>query len=323
MNPQEAVKLPAGHNIAMWGTPGSGKTTFLAALSIALGRHDLGWKLVGSDHPSTNALIQLTTELMSRQRFPEATVGIERYSWFLVGPPGRRARAWFGRNGGSEDSVKIGLDLRDPSGEIFGLDRASDELVEHLVNSRGIIYLFDPVWEFAYGDSFDYLYGVLSRLAQRMLGSPDFADGRLPHHMAVCITKFDDIRMLETAEKLRLVTYDSSDQFGFPRVSDGEAPELFRKLCEVSRSGNAELVFNYLQQYFHPERVRFYVTSSIGFHMNPALGRFDPDDFQNLIPDPADPKRLTIRGPVYPINVMEPVLWLGRQLSAQRERGRR
>lgn len=323
MSPEE-TRVPARHNIAMWGTPGSGKTTFLAALSGALGRQNLDWKLVGTDNPSTSELIRLTTELMSRQHFPKATIGIEHYSWALVGaPPARPARSRFRRGGQrQEGSARIGLELRDPSGELYGQEGGSEELVEHLVNSRGIIYLFDPVWEFAYGDSFDFLYGILSRVAQRMLDSPDF-DGALPHHLAVCITKFDDVRMFETAEKLRLTTYDPTDRLGFPRVSVDDAAELFQKVCEVSRSGNAELIFNSLQRYFRRDRIRFYVTSSIGFHVNPMFNRFDPDDFQNLIPDSADPKQMMIRGPVYPINVMEPVLWLAGELTAHEERRRR
>lgn len=319
------ARIPARHNIAMWGTPGSGKTTFLAALSGALGRGDLDWKLIGTDNASTTELIRLTTELMTQRRFPRPTRGIHRYSWALVGPtPDRRPRLRLGWSRGrrNESGARIGLELRDPSGELYGPDGGNDELVDHLVNSRGIIYLFDPVWEFAYGDSFDFLYGLLSRLSQRMFELPDF-DGTLPHYLAVCITKFDDVRMFETAEKLRLTTYDPADRFGFPGVSVPDATELFQKVTEVSRSGNAELIFNLLRRYFRRDRTRFYVTSSVGFHVSPMLNRFDPDDFQNLIPDSDDPKQMMIRGPVYPINVMEPVLWLAEELAAQGQRRRR
>ena len=324
MSPEETT-IPARHNIAMWGTPGSGKTTFLAALSGALGRQDRDWKLIGTDNPSTSELIRLTTELMSQRRFPRPTRGIERYSWALIGPSSeRRSLSWSprARKSQNESGARIGLELRDPAGELFGPTSGNEELVEHLVNSRGIVYLFDPVWEFAYGDSFDFLYGILSRVAQRMYESPEF-DGTLPHYLTVCITKFDDVRMFETAETLRLIDYDPADRFGFPQVRVPDAAELFRKVCEVSRSGNAELILNSLQRYFRRDRIRFYVTSSIGFHVNPTLGRFDRDDFQNLIPDSDDPKQMMIRGPVYPIHVMEPVLWLAKALAAQDERRRR
>src|SRR4051812_24922195 len=36
-------------NIVMWGAPACGKTTFLAALSIALNRKRNGWKVIGAD----------------------------------------------------------------------------------------------------------------------------------------------------------------------------------------------------------------------------------------------------------------------------------
>ena len=45
-------------DVAMWGAPGSGKTAFLAALSIALGRAQggkRGWRLIGADSVSTAA----------------------------------------------------------------------------------------------------------------------------------------------------------------------------------------------------------------------------------------------------------------------------
>ncbi|TYB43965.1 ATP-binding protein [Actinomadura chibensis] len=321
MNPQERAGQQPGHNIAMWGTPGSGKTTFLGALSIALSLQDQGWKLVGGDLPSTDALIKLATDLAGQRRFPRPTQGIERYRWKLVGPPPGRRRRW-PWGGPAPEAVQIGLDLRDPTGEVYALNAASEDLVERLVNSRGIIYLFDPVWEFVKGNSFDYLFGVLHRITQRMLDAGEFSDGCLPHYLAVCITKFDDVRVLETAEKLRLVTPDTEGPLGFPRVSDDDARALFRWLCDVSRSGNAELVLNHIRQFFHKDRVRYYVSSSIGFYVDPELRLFDPDDVQNLIPDPDNPTQMKIRGPVYPINVTEPVTWLARELAAQ-DRGRR
>ncbi|TMR05721.1 hypothetical protein ETD83_05640 [Actinomadura soli] len=321
MNPQETARQQLGHNIAMWGTPGSGKTTFLGALSIALSRQDQGWKLVGSDVPSTDALIKLATDLAGQRKFPQPTQGIERYRWNLVGAaPGRRRRRPWG--GPGPEAVQIGLDLRDPTGEVYALNAASEDLVERLVKSRGIIYLFDPVWEFVKGNSFDYLYGVLLRIAHRMVDAGEFSDGSLPHYLAVCITKFDDVRVLETAEKLRLVTPDTEGLLGFPRVGDDDARALFRWLCEVSRSGNAELVLNMIKQFFHEDRVRYYVTSSIGFYVDPEFRLFDPDDVQNLIPDPDNPTQMKIRGPVYPINVTEPVTWLAQELAAQ-DRSRR
>ncbi|WP_019629293.1 ATP-binding protein [Actinomadura atramentaria] len=307
------------HNIAMWGPPGSGKTTFLAALHIALNRRQDGWKVVGANGPSTDALIRLTGSLATQGHFPAATRGIERYRWYLVGAAERAKRFALRRR--PPQDVRIGLDLLDPSGELFDQEHSGyagvhGELVDNLVNSRGIVFLFDPVREFEDGDAFDYLHGVLSQLANRMLESPEFADGMLPHHVAVCITKFDEIRVMETAEKLRLVTVDPDDPLGFPKVEEEDARDLFRALCGVSATGNAELVHNTLIQYFRPERVRFFVTSAVGFYVDPRVGRFDRDDYQNLLPEAESSKAVRVRGTIHPINVVEPLLWLGRSLAA-------
>ena len=45
------------YGISMWGAPGSGKTTFLAALNIALTRWGKDWKVIGADEASTQKLI--------------------------------------------------------------------------------------------------------------------------------------------------------------------------------------------------------------------------------------------------------------------------
>ena len=47
---------------------------------------------------------------------------------------------------------------------------------------------------------------------------------------------------------------------------------------------------------------------------------YDPDDPQNLLPDDSAPESSRIRGPVHPINVVEPLLWLGEKLTAEPER---
>ncbi|MFC0041345.1 hypothetical protein [Actinomadura rayongensis] len=323
MEPERGAP-PAEHNIAMWGPPGSGKTTFLAALTIAMNRRQDGWKVVGANGPSTDALIKLTASLATQRRFPAATRGTERYRWYLIGAARERRRSLLRRR--APEDVRIGLDLLDPSGELFnqehsGYAGAHGELIDNLVNSRGIVFLFDPVREFEDGDAFDYLHGVLSQLAHRMLDSPEFAGGRLPHYLAVCVTKFDEIRVLETAEKLRLVTSDVADPLGFPKVEPEDAQELFRTLCEVSATGNAEMVHNTLAQYFRPERVRYFVTSAIGFYVDPLIGAYDRDDYQNLLPEAESSRAVRIRGTVHPINVVEPLLWLGQSLAADR-RGR-
>src|ERR1700749_2904511 len=148
---------PAGPpGITMLGARQTGKTTFLAALQIALLRKpDLGWSLRGENPGSTKALIDFVNDMSDNHVFPQATNAIENYRWSLEGefpkqgswewhrwPPRRRDRI-----------VSIPLDLVDAPGEsadgrqMFG-PAVAERLVENLAQSSGIVVFYDPVSEF-------------------------------------------------------------------------------------------------------------------------------------------------------------------------------
>ena len=111
---QVLVPRPPQNQIVMLGAPGSGKTTFLSALSIALNRQSLGWRLRGVDEPSVKALIGATELLASGHQFPSSTQDIETYNLALDAtlPPVRR-RPFRRRR---EEHVSIGLKLVDIAG---------------------------------------------------------------------------------------------------------------------------------------------------------------------------------------------------------------
>lgn len=75
-------------------------------------------------------------------------------------------------------------------------------------------------------------------------------DGRLPHNVAVCITKFDELRMAETARRFRMIDYDER---GVPRVPDSEAREFVVRLCGQFPSRDPELILSKLERAFHPD----------------------------------------------------------------------
>lgn len=325
MQPLDPTPRPSGRDIAMWGAPGSGKTTLLAALNIALLQRKDGWKIIGSNAASSGYLIDKTSMLSSGRIFPEASESLEHYHWTLVGPGEQQGRRLWRRRT-PPPPLQIGISMIDAPGGLFsagprgpgaGPDLLEDlrkRMLDTLVKSRGIVFLFDPIREFERGDAFEHLHAPLTRLAEKTLGTNGLRDGTLPHHIAVCITKFDDPRVLETAQQMKLVDPAPDDPFGFPRVSSEDARDLFRELSEVSASGNADMVLNALDQFFHPDRIEFFVTSSIGFYVRPRTKRFDWRDYQNLLPQAGE--ELRIRGQVHPINVVEPMLWLGRRLAA-------
>jgi energy-coupling factor transporter ATP-binding protein EcfA2 len=307
-------------NIAMWGATASGKTTFLASLGVALTQAGGVWSVAAADKASTNELIDLTSALHGKKTFPPATQGVHLLEWVLHGTVQETVPAGRWRKETRTRAVSVGLSLADPTGEAWRSDNRSnllqDELVDRLADSQGIVYVFDPIREFKEGDAYQHTFGVCTQLAGRLTGTPGF-DGRLPHYVAVCITKFDELLVYETAKRLGLVTTDPLDRFGFPRVPDDDAPELFGKLCEVSGSGDGDMIIKELYQRFRAERIRFFVSSAIGFYADPRTNRFDPSDPQNLVPDSRAPGGFRIRGPVHPINIGEPVIWLSERITGQ------
>jgi hypothetical protein len=301
---------PVREGITMLGAPGTGKTTFLAALQIALLRQpELGWSINGETAASTQRLVKLMDQMTDQHLFPNPDTQIENYRWSLEAEIENAIREWhwwgFRRR---NKYIKIPLNLKDAPGEaangrrMFG-QAISTSLVANLARSAGIVLFFDPVIEYERGDAFRYTHGILTQLRSQAA-----QNGKLPHHLAVCITKFDEVPVLSSAQTLRAVQYEPGSRL--PRVPEEYAKELLERLIKMSRADNADLILPLIQQTFHEDRVRYFVTSAIGFYVDPKIGVFDPEDYQNNIPGKPD----RIRGGIFPINVLEPVLWLGRNM---------
>jgi hypothetical protein len=306
--------------IAMWGAPGSGKTTFLGALDIALKRRPYGLTMTGMTEASVNLLIEMTDRLIVQHEFPPATDAIDYFEWELF----RRSQA-ANPAGASAPSgpSRIKLSLVDPSGELARSENRSNpdrkKLIDDLADSDGILFMFDPIREFEVGDAFSTTNGLLHQLTAAVASRQrDKFDGTLPQFVAVCVTKFDEPKVLETAKKLGIVRRHKHDPHELPWVHELDALRLLTALTAVSGTGDGEMLLNALQQAF-PGRVQFFVTSAVGFYVNPMTGRFDDDDPQNLVkPGPGMSKsgESRIRGALYPINVVEPIVWLSEQVTS-------
>lgn len=306
--------------IAMWGAPGSGKTTFLAALDIALKRRHYGFTMAGMTDASVNLLIEMTDRLIVDRTFPPATAGTDYFEWELFGNQYRTADP-YGSPAPSGPS-RITLSLADPSGELARADRRTaperKKLIDDLADSDGILFMFDPIREFEVGDAFSTTNGLLHQLTAAVASRDrDKFDGTLPQYVAVCVTKFDEPKVLATAKRLGILKVDPHDPQRLPWVHEHDALKLLTALTAVSGSGDGEMLLNALNQAF-PGRVRFFVTSAVGFYVSPLTGRFDEDDPQNLVKNAAGLSGSgdsRIRGALYPINVVEPILWLSEQIS--------
>ncbi len=333
-------------SIGLWGAPGSGKTTFLAALFIAVNRSNLDLRIYGVDDESTEFLVESTDTLAKEHRFPAATAQVKSLSWTMSMMTKMQVteRGRFGRQNFSTITVpaEFSIDLRDAPGRVFGRQPAvsgstggsrldidgdepadtpnrlpvpalsDDDMMDYLAGCDGVLLLIDPVREQESGDAHQYFQGTLLRIAQRRLAAMP-PGSRLPHHVAVCISKFDHPDVYQFARRSGYRTYAENDPF-FPRVDDRDAERFFLDLCRRSEHSDAELVTNALAQYFHRDRIRYFATSAIGFYLGQA-SRFREGDPYNLMKQGGGTNK--IRGQVHPINVLEPMLWLGHRVAAR------
>lgn len=118
----------------------------------------------------------------------------------------------------------------------------------------------------------------------------------LPHYVAVCITKFDHPDTFKRLDDAGLVVWDAT---GAPSVPNAAA--AFRLLAN-------KLVVNTIERSFLPSRIRYFVTSSVGFYQD-AAGHINRGDLYNVVPG-----ENRLRSEAYPINVFEPMIWIASQI---------
>lgn len=331
--------------IALWGAPGSGKTTFLAALNVAVARTKRDLIIFGADDESTEFLAANTSMLTTRRQFPEASQVLQPLSWTMNMQTQVTEARRFRRPRVQMVPLQFNIDLLDAPGRhfasvpgeasgpqevasarserLFGAEEdeedeavaavPEDELIEHLAGCDGIIFLFDPIREQTKGDAYEYFQGTLLRIAQRRFTQARSTVGRLSQYVAVCVTKFDDPEIYRRARLSGFRTFAEDDPYMFPRVDDDKASAFFADLCLQSDLGNADLVHSAIDHNFMADRVRYFITSAIGFYLSPGARRFREQDFQNVAPDGR------IRGAIHPINVVEPLLWLGQCVASAQQ----
>lgn len=329
--PQLNGAAPVGVRIGVWGASGSGKTTFLGAVPIGAMQHQqrarVNWVVAGLDLPSEEFLLDSVDLLVSERRFPEATRAQRDLRWSFTG------EAQAARRLGSRRKISFALEVLDLPGEAFNprsnqvAEDLHEQAVTHLSSCGGLVYLFDPLLDANQQTaSINYFYGMASQMAARVRDEGRLLrSGKLPHHIAVCITKFDHPDVFEPALRAGWVT---QEQVGaIPRVPDQQARSFFDWICDSFRGGSARLVRDALGNFFDSDRMSFHATSAIGFHLN-ATNQFDYRSYVNVEPD----GERICSSPPTPINVIEPLMSLeeglrgtaGRQSPGGRNwRGRR
>lgn len=307
--PPGTAPLSNRRRLTVWGAPSTGKTTFLAALNLALDTHDEGWRVIGGDEASADMLSKFERALVKDRVFPEATPRPELYRWELHGTVPRKVKISRFKSRMMDQPVVIPLELVDAPGgaadPISAGAARSRALFENMEQSTGLAFFFDPVRELERRDAFEHTNSVINSVSQRMHDRL-LPGGQLPHHVAICVTKFDELPLVTSAQRLDMIDYDAR---GVPSVPAEDAREFLMEICKQFGDRSPERVLGRLERHFVPSRIKYFITSAIGFYVGPQTGRCDMSDFQNHIP-PSPGRPAGIRGDVVPVNVAEPILWL-------------
>ena len=307
-----------GVKIGIIGGTGSGKTTYLASLRIsALLGESGGWRIDGLDDICEGSELFLSdmTETLLTGSFPGATSGTGKDLAFMVSGTLTQAIASriVGLMGISDQltsatlkrfkmarPVNFPLYFRDQPGVVFYETKEThDKLWKHLADCTGLIYLYDYTTDAkSRYNNYLSLQKPTGFLFQELNRQGRLIEKKLHHHVAVCVTKFDDPTVYERLNSADLVEmrYD-----GVPFVSD--ANSAFHTLADP-------LTVNTIKNYFHEENTHYFVTSSIGFYKS-SDGSIDPIREPNTeIVTENGERKLIIRGEIKPINVFDPLAWL-------------
>ncbi|MEU9138385.1 hypothetical protein AB0D33_20895 [Streptomyces sp. NPDC048404] len=294
--------------IGVWGSPASGKTTFLGALRLAaldpdgpFGR----WQVVPSDDASEAFLVETSRQLAIDRVFPPATQQVRSYAWRfrgdVSGTPFGRRRLWRARPSHRMEFDLSVLDVPGGAYEDLRGGAIATRSIEHLAQAQGLVYLFDPLREAQDSDSFAYLNGTLTRITRICMEENRLDGPYLPHHIAVCLTKFDDPEVFDRA---RRGGWTDLGRNGVPVVSDPAG--FFDWLADDLHGSTMRLVGQTLRANFHPSRIHYFTTSAIGFGTMPG-GSIDLKRFGNV--NVVD-GNYRIVGPLSPYNVMDPLVAL-------------
>jgi len=311
----EPVAIPTGAQqeahpvqIGLWGSPRSGKSTFLAALPLAAQAH--GFRVHPTDENASTYMQDLVNKLVERN-FPPPNRAAIPISWRFTGEVQRA-----GLLGRVREQVEFLLQLYDAPGDFVRQGVLDPTFMRVLASSRGLIYLLDPLYSIDEDPSFRDFFHALDAVYRELDRDGQLRpDGHLPHFLAVCVTKFDDESLFRRSVLTGLIEQDRKYP-NMPRVVPRNAKAYFDWVCDNVLGPKAQLVRNAINAYFVPERVRYFASSAIGFKLN-GNSIFDFRDFGNVEEVNGEAR---VRQAVRPVDIMEPLLFLEQGIRRDRRR---
>lgn len=272
--------------VGMWGAPGSGMTTFLAAARNAAAgataparrataRTALSWTGIPGPPALRGCRIdgdQVPTHLQDG-RFPPATVGpATDYTWRISGE----------RRTGSFD---FRVTVTDRPGAHF-LRGSGQSLLDYEV-CQAFLYLLDLT---------DPAPSAALRKLLETLGAR--GDVKLSQHVVVCLAKYDDPRVFRLIRD-NLIPDNPADRDLYVHSP------LPRNVQHVVRTHAPEVVDG-LERYFPHDRIHYLATSAVGF-LRLADRKVHLDRHPNVVLVGGRPM---VASEVHPVNVLEPFLLL-------------
>jgi hypothetical protein len=324
--PARTVSGPPPLRFGLCGAAGGGKTTYLSALNIAVTDADqrLGdWGMAPWDDSSKDFVVEGAAKLVTERVFPPATRAEGQLKWTISGPPARQPKRAFWRRKGSNE-LNFLLEVDDVPGDAFlGNAQAplSADAMDRIIDADGLIFLIDPMRELNRAvtarSNWVYFHNLIETIKMRLAQRGELRRGRLPHHVAMCMTKFDEQVIFQRAYHERYI--DIGDD-GQPHVPPERAGDFFEWVCDwIDRDrgdASAAQLRQLVQGSFAPQRVRYYATSSIGFYIPRGAG-FNLHDYANVEFRNGQPH---IRGSIRPVNVLEPLVDLEQRIRAEGRR---
>jgi Double-GTPase 2 len=184
--------------LGIWGTRGSGKTTYLAMLYDAL-QLSPKWE-INVDEKARNFVEEHLTTIDVERVFPlptEPSQKLEVFSYTLRPDTSGVANSTIVLNfidaPGEfyEDISKASAKIDNPDAQTHELEEQSMDIVDYLIRCDGIIFLLDPMRSKEDGRAYSTLLRNLFQEFQKRSRRSDMRSERLEQYMAFCVTKVD------------------------------------------------------------------------------------------------------------------------------------